>query len=80
MLDLNDFFYFVQIVDRSGSTAAGRMLRIPKSTLSHRIERLETEARGSFPAGPSPVRSRLRRPSVSRVAENGAAVDVRSPT
>ena len=41
--DLNDFFYFVQVVDRSGFTAAGRMLRIPKSTLSHRIQRLETE-------------------------------------
>ena len=43
MLDLNDFFYFVQVVDRSGFTAAGRMLHIPKWTLSHRIQRLETE-------------------------------------
>jgi DNA-binding transcriptional LysR family regulator len=43
MLDLNDFFYFVQVVDRSGFTAAGRMLRIPKSTLSHRIQRLEAK-------------------------------------
>lgn len=43
MLDLNDFFYFVQVVDCSGFTAAGRLLRIPKSTLSHRIQRLETE-------------------------------------
>ena len=33
MLDLNDFFYFVQVVDRGGFTAAGRTLRIPKSTL-----------------------------------------------
>ncbi len=41
VLDLNDFFYFVQVVDRRGFTAAGRMLRIPKSTLSHRILRLE---------------------------------------
>lgn len=41
MLDLNDFFYFVQIVDRGGFTAAGRTLRIPKSTLSHRIQQLE---------------------------------------
>jgi len=41
VLDLNDFFYFVQVVDRGGFTAAGRMLRIPKSTLSHRIRRLE---------------------------------------
>jgi DNA-binding transcriptional LysR family regulator len=43
VLDLNDFFYFVQVVDRGGFTAAGRMLRIPKSTLSHRIQRLEAE-------------------------------------
>jgi len=43
VLDLNDFFYFVQVVDRGGFTAAGRMLRIPKSTLSHRVQRLETE-------------------------------------
>jgi DNA-binding transcriptional LysR family regulator len=43
VLDLNDFFYFVQVVDRSGFTAAGRMLGIPKSTLSHRVQRLETE-------------------------------------
>jgi DNA-binding transcriptional LysR family regulator len=41
MLDFNDFFYFVQVVDRGGFTAAGRTLRIPKSTLSHRIRELE---------------------------------------
>jgi DNA-binding transcriptional LysR family regulator len=43
VLDLNDFFYFVQVVDRGGFTAAGRTLRIPKSTLSHRIRQLETK-------------------------------------
>jgi DNA-binding transcriptional LysR family regulator len=42
VLDLNDFLYFVQVVDRRGFTAAGRTLRIPKSTLSHRIQQLET--------------------------------------
>jgi DNA-binding transcriptional LysR family regulator len=41
MLDLNDFFYFVQVVDRGGFTAAGRTLRTPKSTLSHHIAQLE---------------------------------------
>jgi DNA-binding transcriptional LysR family regulator len=41
VLDLNDFFYFVQIVDRGGFTAAGRTLRVPKSTLSQRIQQLE---------------------------------------
>jgi DNA-binding transcriptional LysR family regulator len=41
MLDFNDFFYFVQVVDRGGFTAAGRTLRMPKSTLSHRVQQLE---------------------------------------
>jgi len=42
MLDLNDYFYFVQVVDRGGFTAAGRTLRLPKSTLSHRVRQLES--------------------------------------
>lgn len=41
MLDLNDFFYFVQVVDRGGFTAAGRTLGVPKSMLSHRMQELE---------------------------------------
>lgn len=41
VLDLNDFYYFVQVADRGGFTAASRALRIPKSTLSHRIQELE---------------------------------------
>jgi DNA-binding transcriptional LysR family regulator len=41
MLDLNDFFLFVHVVDRGGFTAAGRTLRMPKSTLSHRMQELE---------------------------------------
>jgi DNA-binding transcriptional LysR family regulator len=45
VLDLNDFFYFVQVVDRGGFTAAARTLRVPKSTLSHRIQQLETNLR-----------------------------------
>ncbi|WP_144640535.1 LysR substrate-binding domain-containing protein [Bordetella genomosp. 13] len=41
MLDLNDFFFYVQVVDRGGFTAAGRSLSMPKSTLSHRMQQLE---------------------------------------
>jgi DNA-binding transcriptional LysR family regulator len=41
MLDLNDFYLFVQVVDRGGFTAAARVLKVPKSTLSHRIQQLE---------------------------------------
>ena len=43
MLNLNDFLLFVQVVDRGGFTAASRTLRTPKSTLSHRIQQLETD-------------------------------------
>ncbi len=41
VLDLKDLLYFVQVVDRGGFSAAGRSLRIPKSTLSHRVQQLE---------------------------------------
>jgi DNA-binding transcriptional LysR family regulator len=43
MLNLNDFFYFVQVVERGGFTAAGRSLGRPKSTLSYRMQQLESE-------------------------------------
>jgi DNA-binding transcriptional LysR family regulator len=42
MLDLKDVFYFVQVVDHGGFTSAGRVLRLPKSTLSHRVRELES--------------------------------------
>ena len=41
MLDLNDFYYFVTVVDRAGISAASRVLGVPKSTVSHRIQELE---------------------------------------
>ena len=41
MLDLNDFYYFVHVVDHGGITAASRSLSVPKSTISHRIQVLE---------------------------------------
>jgi len=41
VLDLNDFFYFVQVVDRGGE--AERTLRLPKSTLSRPIQQPEAE-------------------------------------
>ncbi|GGA00930.1 LysR substrate-binding domain-containing protein [Dyella caseinilytica] len=43
MLDLNDLFLFVHVVDRGGFTAASRTLGIPKSTLSHRMQKLESD-------------------------------------
>lgn len=41
MLDLNDFRYFVGVVDAGGLTAASRTMNVPKSTLSHRLQQLE---------------------------------------
>lgn len=39
--DLNELYYFVQVVEAGGFTAAGRTLGIPKSKLSRRITQLE---------------------------------------
>lgn len=39
--DLNDYFYFTQVVAHGGYAAAGRALQIPKSKLSRRVARLE---------------------------------------
>jgi DNA-binding transcriptional LysR family regulator len=41
MQDLNDLFYFVQVVDHGGFAPAGRAIGVPKSKLSRRIAGLE---------------------------------------
>ncbi|WP_365355855.1 LysR substrate-binding domain-containing protein [uncultured Pseudomonas sp.] len=41
MFDLNDLYYFVQVVDCQGFTPAARKLGIPKSRLSRRVSGLE---------------------------------------
>jgi len=41
MQDLNDLYYFVQVVDHGGFAPAGRALGIPKSKLSRRVALLE---------------------------------------
>lgn len=43
MRDLNDLYYFVQVVDHGGFAPAGRALGIPKSKLSRRIAALEDD-------------------------------------
>ncbi|EDQ34915.2 Transcriptional regulator [Hoeflea phototrophica DFL-43] len=40
-MDLNDAFYFVQVVEKGGFSAAARALDIPKSRLSRRVRQLE---------------------------------------
>jgi len=41
MRDLNDLYYFVQVVDHNGFAPAGRALGVPKSKLSRRVALLE---------------------------------------
>lgn len=41
MLDLNDLFFFLQVVDHAGFAPAARVLGVPKSRLSRRIADLE---------------------------------------
>ncbi|WP_137164248.1 LysR family transcriptional regulator [Pseudomonas asiatica] len=41
MEDLNDLYYFAQVVEHGGCAPAGRALNIPKSTLSRRVLQLE---------------------------------------
>jgi DNA-binding transcriptional LysR family regulator len=43
MLNLNDAFYFVQVVDSKGFAAASRTLNVPKSSLSRRLKVLEDQ-------------------------------------
>lgn len=42
-MDLNDVFYFVQVVEKGGFSAAARALNIPKSRLSRRVRQLEDD-------------------------------------
>lgn len=42
-MDLNDAFYFVQVVEKGGFSAAARALTIPKSRLSRRVRQLEDD-------------------------------------
>jgi len=43
MIDLNDYYYFVKVVEYGGFSPAGRALGIPKSKLSRRIAGLEEQ-------------------------------------
>ena len=41
MQDLNDLYFFVQVVDHQGFAPAARVLGLPKSRLSRRVALLE---------------------------------------
>ena len=40
-IDLNDYFYFVHVVEKKGYTAAAKALDMPKSRLSRHVAQLE---------------------------------------
>ncbi|SBS27265.1 HTH-type transcriptional regulator DmlR [Marinomonas aquimarina] len=41
MIDLNDYFYFVHVVEKQGFSAAAKALNMPKSRLSRHVANLE---------------------------------------
>ena len=91
MLDLNDFFLFVQVVERRGFTAAGRALGMPKSTLSYRMQQLEAKLGirllnrtsrhfGPTPAGEEFYRHALKVVNAAETAESLARQRVKEPS
>ncbi|WP_417486501.1 LysR substrate-binding domain-containing protein [Maricaulis sp.] len=40
-MDLNDYYYFVHVVEKRGFAPAGRALNVPKSRLSRHVQQLE---------------------------------------
>ncbi len=75
MVDLNDFLFFVKIVDCGGFTAASRALGVPKSTLSQRMMKLEAHlevrllTRSSRHVGPSEAGSDFYRHAIAVLRE-----------
>lgn len=41
MIDLNDYYYFVHVVEKKGFASAARLLDMPKSRLSRHVKQLE---------------------------------------
>lgn len=64
MQDLNDLYYFAQVVDHGGFAPAGRALGLPKSKLSRRIALLEQRL------GVRLLQRSTRRFSVTDVGQN----------
>lgn len=64
MQDLNDLYYFVQVVEHQGFAPAGRALNVPKSKLSRRIAVLEKRL------GVRLVQRSTRKFSVTEIGQN----------
>ncbi|QBF27619.1 LysR family transcriptional regulator [Pseudomonas tructae] len=41
MIDLNEWYVYLRVVEHGGFAAAGRILGMPKSTVSHKVSNLE---------------------------------------
>jgi DNA-binding transcriptional LysR family regulator len=82
MQDLNDLYYFVQVVDHGGYAAAGRALGMPKSKLSRRIIELEERLgvrllqRSTRKLAVTEIGQEYYRHCVAMLVEAGAAQDV----
>lgn len=64
MQDLNDLYYFVQVVEHQGFAPAGRALGLPKSRLSRRIALLEERL------GVRLIQRSTRRFAVTEIGQN----------
>ena len=64
MQDLNDLYYFAQVVDHGGFAPAGRALGMPKSKLSRRIALLEERL------GVRLIQRSTRRFAVTEIGQN----------
>ncbi len=51
MQDLNDLYYYAEVVEHGGFSAAARVLGLPKSKLSRRLALLEERLFGGRAAG-----------------------------
>jgi len=82
MQDLNDLYFFVQVVDNGGFAAAGRALGIPKSKLSRRIQELEERLgvrllqRSTRKLAVTDIGQEYYRHCVAMLVEAGAAQEV----
>src|ERR1700676_892735 len=63
MQDLNDLYYFAQVVQHGGFTAAARTLGVPKSKLSRRVALLEERL------GARLIQRSTRRVSVTEIGQ-----------
>ncbi len=55
MQDLNDLYYYAEVVEHGGFSAAARVLGLPKSKLSRRLALLEERLGGAINSALNPA-------------------------